>query len=120
MDSPFTQQCYNMLLQLEYAGRFTWATHIKSLLFTFGIGYVWIVQDVGDSEFFLAMFRQRLPDCFEQKLNRDITSSSKSDHYQHYKSFLDVEQYLSVDLNHKLKRTLANFRCSCHELMADI
>ena len=79
---------------------------LKLLLFTYGFGYIWIVQDVGDSDLFLASFRQKLIDCYAQKIHYDITSSSKFDHYQHYKSLLDVEQYLSVNLNYMLKRTL--------------
>ena len=101
--------------QLEYAGRTTWATHIKLLPFTHDFGYVWIVQAVSN----FALFRQRLIDCYAQKIHYDITSSSRCDHYQHYKSLSDVEQYLSVNLNYMLKTTFANFRCSSHGLMIE-
>ena len=37
-------------------------------------------------------------------------------HYKHFKSQLDVEKYLSIDLSYICRKTLANFRCSSHNL----
>ena len=62
--SRYPKQCYNLLFQLDDIGRQTWATKIKDLLFRFGFGYVWIVQDVGDESLFIKTFKQRLIDCY--------------------------------------------------------
>ena len=40
---------------------------------------------------------------------------SKGEHYKHFKSLLEVEKYLSVDLDFKFRKVLANFRCSSHD-----
>ena len=85
------------------------------LLYRFGLGDVWIVQDVGDETLFIKKtFEQRLIDCYSQNLNSDIVSSPKASYYQHYKSFLTAEQYLSLDLNYKFRKILSN-----HELMIE-
>ena len=44
----YPKQCYNMLKRFDDAGRNTWATEIKNVLFMYGFGYVWIAQDIGD------------------------------------------------------------------------
>ena len=79
----------------------------------------YVTQDVGDESQFLKTFKQRLIDCFSQKMHSDIVSSPKGQHFQHFSSLLNVEQYLSLDLSYKLRKTLSNFRCSCHSLMIE-
>ena len=108
-----------MLFELENAGRDTWVTSVKQLLYSFGFGYVWLAQDVGDQQLFLNTFKQRLIDCHSRKLHSDIESMSKGKYYQSFKSVLLVETYLSVNLNYDLKKVLSNFRCSCHQLMIE-
>ena len=44
---------------------------------------------------------------------------SKGEHYKHFKSLLEVEKYLSIDLDFKFKKVLSNFRCSSHDLMIE-
>ena len=48
-----------------------------------------------------------------------MKDSPKADHYKQFKSLLDVEKYLTLDLSFKYKRILANFRCSPHCLMIE-
>ena len=64
---PF--QCYRMLKQLDDTGRKTWSSNIKQLLFSFGFGFVWLAQDVGDSAQFITIFKQRVTDIYTQKWN---------------------------------------------------
>ena len=45
----YPKACYNMLKRLDDAGRITWATYIKKLLFRYGFGVVWIEQQVGNT-----------------------------------------------------------------------
>ena len=35
-----------LLKRLDEAGRINWATNVKNMLFMYGIGFVWIVQEV--------------------------------------------------------------------------
>ena len=115
----YPMKCYNMLKQLEEAGRKTCASNIKELLFTYGFGYVWINQEVGDESNFLQLFKTRIKDCYLQKWNSGLGDSSKALHYKHFKSHLYSEPYLDIDLSYILRKTLSNFRCSSHTLMIE-
>ena len=44
----YPKQCYIILKSLDDAGKNCWATKIKSLLYKYGFGFIWISQDVGD------------------------------------------------------------------------
>ena len=44
---------------------------------------------------------------------------SKAEHYKNFKTLLNVEKYLSIDISYNYRRVLANFRCSAHELMIE-
>ena len=114
----YPKQCYNMLFQIDNAGRDTWATSVKQLLYSFGFGYVWLAQGAGD-QLFLNTFKQRLIDFYSQTIHSEIELMSKGNHYQNFKSLLTEEKYLSINLSYDLKKVLANFRCSCHQLMIE-
>jgi len=115
----YPKRCYNMLRQLDEAGRTTWATQVKMLLFQYGFGYAWIHGDVGNTVAFLKLFQDRLKDCAKQKILASINSSPKAISYKLYKSNLHPERYLSIPLPYILKKTLSNFRCSSHNLMIE-
>lgn len=55
-----------MLKLLDESGKIAWESHIKSMLFHFGFGYVWISQEVGNSKYLLYLFSERLKDCHSQ------------------------------------------------------
>ena len=78
----YPYQCYNMLLRLDESGRTTWATHVRNLLFSYGFGYVWISQEVGNSHWFINVFRQRIIDCSIQRWSSKLVDSSKADTYR--------------------------------------
>ena len=40
----------------------TWATHMRSLLFEHGFGYVWISNTIGDANQFIHIFTKRIKD----------------------------------------------------------
>ena len=48
-----------MLYNSDELNRIIWANHIKNLLFRFGFGYVWIMQVVGDENYFMFTSKQR-------------------------------------------------------------
>ena len=115
----YPKQCYIMLKRLDEVGKITWASHVKEMLYKYGFGYVWIAQDVGNSKQLLGLFTQRLKDCFLQDWFAKINESSKAEHYKCFKSLLDVEKYLYIDLSFRYRNALAKFRCSSHSLMIE-
>ena len=108
----YPKQFYGMLKSLTDAGKTTWATHIRSLLFENGFDHAWIAGTVGDTSAFLSMFTRRIKDISDQNWQRSLNDSPKANHYKHFKSQLDVKKYLFIDLSFICRKTLANFRCS--------
>ena len=115
----YPKQCYGMLKSLTAAGKNTWATHIRSLLFENGFGHAWIAGTVGDTNAFLSMSTHRINDISLQNWQRSLNDSPKANHYKHFKSQLDVEKYLFIDLSFICRITLAKFRCSSHNLQVE-
>lgn len=109
-----------MLKSLDDAGRNCWATNIKSLLFTYGYGYIWIAQDVGNIDVFICNFKRRITDCFVQNWHNDISNSSRCHHYKYYKTLLNTERYLHLEIPFKYKIAFAKFRCSNHKLNIEL
>jgi len=117
--SRLPNQAYRMIKSASDAGRQTWATDIKTILFRLGFGNVWIQQEIGDSDCFLAIFKQRLRDNLVQDWQSSLHTNSKCSTYKHYKSMLDVEKYLSFDLPLHLRTSLAKFRCNNFNLLIE-
>ena len=86
-----------MLKQLDDAGRRTWASNIRELLFTYGFGYVWIAQGVGNETNFIQLFKTRIKDCYLQIWKSNLDNSPKALHYKYFKSDLYSEPYLDID-----------------------
>jgi hypothetical protein len=63
---------------------------------------------------FIFQFRQRLTDCMRQDWHDKVNTSSRCDFYKHFKSLLDPEKYLCIDIPFPLKKAFARFRCSSH------
>ena len=105
-----------MLRSLTDAGKNTWPSHIKTLLFEHGFGCAWIADAVGNNNAFMSIFTQRIKDISLQNWRRSINDSPKADYYKYFKTNLDVEKYLFIDLSFICRKTLANFRCSGHDL----
>ena len=118
-NNRYPPQCYLMLKSLTDAGKTSWTTHIKSLRFEFGFGYAWIENEVGNSNHLFNLFKQRIKDITIQNWHQSITNFSKATHYKLFRLNLDVEKYLSIDLNFVSRKTLENFRCSSHNLLIE-
>ena len=57
-DHRYPKQCYIMLRSLSDAGKMTWATQVKNLLYVYGFGYVWEANTIGDINVFVKVFKQ--------------------------------------------------------------
>ena len=115
----YPRQCYLMLRALSDGGKTTWASHIKNLLYEHGFGYAWIADSVGNTNSFLNIFTQRIKDISLQTWRQSINDSPKADYYKYFKTHLDVEKYLFLDLSFICRKTLANFRFSGHHLQIE-
>ena len=63
LTNRYPHQCYKMLRSLDEAGRmYVYASHVRTLLFEHGFGYIWIANTVGDANRFINIFTQRVKD----------------------------------------------------------
>ena len=60
----YPRQCYLMLKSLTEAGKTTWASHIKLLLFENGFGHAWMAGSAGDANAFISMYIRRIKDIY--------------------------------------------------------
>ena len=102
---------YNTLYDLDAAGYTTWATEIKNMLNSFGFGYVWMEQGVGDIDAFIHVFKQRISDNYIQQWTQDCNSMPKLQSYAKYKSELKFELYLSLDISIHIRSIFSRLRC---------
>ena len=66
---------------------------------------------------FSYFFTQRVKDCLLQNWHSKVVEMSKEEHYNNFKTLLNDEKCLFIDISYKYRRVLANFRCLAHELM---
>jgi len=78
-----------------------------------------IAQYIGNRSNFIELLIDRVNDRATQKILSLADTSPKADYYKHSKAQLNVERYQGINLPFKLKRRLANFRCSGHNLMVE-
>ena len=107
--------CYNILKSYDDSGKITWATHVKMLLYKYGLGHVWLSQGVGDKKK-KKKFKQRLSDCFSQDWHHYITASHKLNYYANFKYTLEPERYLHILQVRKHFIAFAKLRCASHNL----
>jgi hypothetical protein len=101
-DERYPRRCDSMLLHLHEAGRKTWATHVKALLYMHGFQYVWIYQGVADVRCFVNIFTQRVKDTWVQVWHDSVSGYSKLKCYNDVKCLLEPEKYLSCVTHRQL------------------
>ena len=119
-DHRYPKRCYMLLTRLDEAGRINRATIVKNMLFMYGFGYVWVAQEVGNIDLFLWQFHQRLKQCLSQDWYSSVNSSSRCHYYIYFKSLLETDRYLSLDLLSKQLYSLSTFRCASHPLHVEV
>ena len=85
----------------------------------YGFGYIWIIHEVDNDNAFLSQCKQRVIDSCLQKWHSDINNSPKAKHYRCFKRVVNVELCISFGIPYELRKLLANFRCSGHNLMIE-
>ena len=56
----------------------------------------------------------------KQNWHSDINESPRCDSYKEFKTLLNVERYLSMDMQFYLRKAFARFRTSSHKLSIEI
>ena len=112
-----------MLKSLDDAGRNCWATKIRTLLYKYGLRFIWISQYVGDFNVFIRIFEHRdINYCTLdwQTLLNPLETSSRYDHYKNLKSLLTVETFLTIDIQVKYRIVMSKFCHSNHRLNIEL
>ena len=112
----FCRKSYLMLLNLHNQGYVTWVDRVKRVLYTYGFGFVWEAQGVGNEISFLKCFRERLVDCYRQTWNTSLESHDFYRPYVLYKRALCIEPYVIDVSNFWHRKALARFRFGMTEL----
>ena len=99
-----------MLKSLDEAGRQNSVSKVRHLFFQYGFGYVWIAQEFGNENVFINQFKTRITDCMQQNWHSDINESPRCDSHKEFKSLLNVERYLTLDMPFYLHKAFARFR----------
>ena len=110
------KNCYKRLVGLVDIGKNNWASSVKHLSYLHGFGYVWLSQTAGSTEMFLSIFKQIVTDCKYQNWKEAINDSSRCSTYKCFKTVLNSERYLSLNISYSLRKYLAKFRCSHHKI----
>ena len=119
-NNRYPKQCYLMLKYLDEKNKHTYAFEVRKLLFSYGYGFIWLSQDIGDINSFIKEFRIRVKDIMQQDWHNSLISSSKANLYSQYKSLLNVESYISLNFPFHLRQAFAKFRCSDHKLNIEV
>ena len=107
-------------IELHENGYISWAGKVHSILNEYGFSDVWLNPFKYGSREFIQIFRRRLVDCFIQKVNSDIQSSSLlTNLYLHLTDSFAHAFYLNNMLNKTYRRCLSRIRLSSHNLMIE-
>ena len=106
--------CYNMSMSYDDSGKITWATHVKMLLYKYGLDMLVITRCWCSKNVFF--FKQKILDCFAQDWPHDITASHKLNYYANFKYTLEPEHYPHILQVRKHFIALAKLRCASHNL----
>ena len=97
-DTRLRNFTYNLLRQTHENRGGTWVSEIKFLLCSLGFGNVWNQHSVGNINKILSAFRQRLLDTSRQTWQADVINNCKLNMYSLYKSSLETEKYLLLNV----------------------
>ena len=111
--------CYNLLYSMQNSGYNTWAKSVKTVLYLYGFGHVWLNQSVGNADEFLLVFKQRISDISSQEWSDCLSNTSKLSAYSQFKSLLEPEKYINSIPYVRHRIALTRLRCSCHRLAVE-
>ena len=94
-----------MLRRLDEVGRTTWASHVKNITVPIWRRIrIWLADEIGDVSAFVELFKTRVKESTLQNLTEKLNTSSKTVYYRHFKTMLNTERFLSIDLHNVYKK----------------
>ena len=93
----------------------SWCSLVRDLLCNLGFHDARLFQDVGQSDVFISMAKQRIRDQFIQNWNSAINDSSRAIFYKHICEF-KLQPYLNVLTVPKFRIAMTKLRVSSHRL----
>lgn len=107
---------YMMMLLSDANGNLvnSWSINVKNMLSELGYAYLWNKENVSNIE--VNMVVQRIYDQYLQQWCTQLSSFSKLESYNIFKTEFTQEKYLSCVDNMKHRAALSRFRCSAHKL----
>ena len=100
-------------MSIESPNKVTWATLVRDLLFSCGLGFYWINQRVGNEKIFLEIFKERIYDIYRQNWRMDLDNTSDGRLYKYIKEEFEFEVYLNIN-NSSLRIATSKIRLSSH------
>ena len=109
--SRLPKKAYLFLLNMDTKGKKCWATYVRNCLSSYGFGFVWDQQGVGDVKSFLAVLKQRMIDVRWQNWNAHVNESERFDVYRSFCcSSKIVPKYINMNINGHIKALMTKFR----------
>ena len=93
--------------------KITWATLVRDMLETCGLGHFWYAQFVENEDAFISLLKQRLSDIFVQEWWQEIDKTSNNRLYKHIKEHFGYEMYLNMCCQ-DIRMFLTRVRLSSH------
>lgn len=93
-----------------------WVTQIKNELFQLGLGYIWLQQNMFDSNNFLIIYKTKLMEVFEQECINYFSNSPKCFLYQFLNDHFCLQSYLKRPILQSYKKIITKFRLASHSL----
>jgi len=118
-ENRYPKIVYKMLHKLDEKGKTTWASAVKNVLFSYGFGYAWFAQEVGNESVFLSFFCERVFDISHQEWTADVASNGRMVTYRDVKFMRVSEYYLDIFKDNRFITAMARLRCSSHCLRVE-
>ena len=119
-ENRLPKQCMKMLELHANKGNVNCMTHVRNILCESGFGYVWYSKSVGNENMFFKKLKARLKDIAYQDWRAFLDTCSSANYYKDIKMSIEIEPYLDIVKNRKMRFELANFRIGSHGLEVDI
>ena len=108
---------YDSSVELHSNNKNSWAGRVHKLLDEYGFSDVWANPFSSNDKYFVQIFRQRVIDCFLQKLRSDLENNTLLCHlYLHLVSSFEMAPYLDLLYNRTFRTCLSKIRLSSHKL----
>ena len=103
-DDRVPKAAYETVKSLDVKGVKTWTGDIRTCLFQYGFGIVWVSQQVENKTGFLRELKQRLIDCYAQDWHNTISAKERFKNYRGTQRERDTERDTETDTETETQR----------------